>query len=68
MDAIVKVSPYDIFDKDWEIVGSFAVCYTTLPAITMLENNIINVEPLVNHTILLSDFQSGFNQSMLGQH
>ncbi len=66
MDAKIQVSPYDIFHKDWTIIGSFAVCYTTIPAIAWLENNVIDVEPLVSHKIPLSDFESGFQNFMSG--
>lgn len=65
-DAKISISPYDIFKNDWTIIGSFAVCYTTLPAIAWLENNIIDVEPLVSHKIPLSEFESGFQQFMSG--
>lgn len=66
-NAKIQVSPYDIFHKDWTIIGSFAVCYTTLPAIAWLENNVIDVEPLVSHTIPLADFESGFHKFMAGE-
>lgn len=67
MDAKIQVSPYDIFHKDWTIIGSFAVNYTTLPAIAWLENNVIDVEPLVTHKLSLSDFGTGFNDFMKGE-
>lgn len=66
IDAKIQVSPYDIFHKDWTILGSFAVCYTTLPAIAWLENGVIDVEPLVSHTIPLSEFGSGFKSFISG--
>lgn len=66
-NAKVQVSPYDIFHKDWTIYGSFAICYTFLPAIALLENNVIDVGPLVSHQMPLANFSDGFNQFMSGQ-
>lgn len=66
-DAKISISPYEIFKNDWTIIGSFALCYTFLPAIAWLENNVIDVEPLVSHKLSLSDFGKGFNQFMAGE-
>lgn len=66
MTARIQVSPYDIFHNDWTIIGSFALCYTFLPAIAWLENGVIDVNPLVSHQIALADFSSAFNQFMAG--
>lgn len=67
MDAKIQISPYDIFHKDWTILGSFALCYTFLPAIAWLENKIIDVEPLVSHQLPLANFTEGFHQFMAGE-
>ncbi|MFZ4815651.1 MAG: zinc-dependent alcohol dehydrogenase family protein [Phototrophicaceae bacterium] len=66
-NAKIQVSPYDIFHKDWTIIGSFALCYTFLPAIEWLANGVINVKPLVSHEIPLNDFATGFQQFMAGE-
>lgn len=66
MNATIEISPYDIFHKDWTIIGSFALCYTFLPAIALLENNVIDVAPLVSHTLPLADFAAGFEQFITG--
>ena len=66
MDAKITISPYDIFRNDWEIIGSFALCYTTLPAIRWLESNSIDVAPLVSHRLPLSDFEAGFRRFLSG--
>lgn len=67
MDAKINISPYDIFRNDWKIVGTFALCYTTLPAIRWLASNTIAVEPLVSHQLTLSDFESGFHSFLSGE-
>jgi threonine dehydrogenase-like Zn-dependent dehydrogenase len=66
-NAKISISPYDIFHKDWTIIGSFALCYTFLPAIAWLENGVIDVEPLVSHKLPLAEFERGFRQFMAGE-
>lgn len=66
MDAKIQLHPYEVFRNDWTIIGSFALCYTFLPAIAWLESGIIDVQPLVSHQIPLTDFATGFNQFMAG--
>ena len=67
MTAKIEISPYDIFRNDWTIIGSFALCYTFLPAIDWLANGVIDVEPLVSHRLPLADFADGFAQFMAGK-
>ncbi len=65
--ATVKVSPYDIFHNDWTIYGSFALCYTFLPAIEMLAHGAVDVSPLVSDTLPLADFADGFHRFAAGK-
>jgi threonine dehydrogenase-like Zn-dependent dehydrogenase len=58
--ATVKVSPYDIFHNDWTIIGSFALCYTFQPAIAWLAGGVVDITPLVSHTLPLAKFECGF--------
>ena len=37
MGKTIEIEPYAIFRYDWTIIGSFALCYTFLPAIAWLE-------------------------------
>lgn len=67
INARITVSPYDIFHKDWQIIGSFALCYTFLPAIELLANNVIDVNPLVSHKLPLAEFETGFKRFMAGE-
>jgi 2-desacetyl-2-hydroxyethyl bacteriochlorophyllide A dehydrogenase len=67
MSARIQISPYDIFRNDWTIIGSFALCYTFLPAIDWLANGVINVQPLVSHQLALANFSEGFQQFMAGE-
>lgn len=65
--AKVSVSPYDIFHNDWTIIGSFALCYTFLPAIAMLSSGVVDVSELVSHTAPLTQFADVFHQFEAGK-
>lgn len=65
--AKVHISPYDLFHNDWTIIGSFALCYTFQPAITMLANGIVDVNPLVSDTAPLFAFGDVFQRFAAGQ-
>jgi threonine dehydrogenase-like Zn-dependent dehydrogenase len=58
--ATTQWSPYEVFRKDWTIIGSFALCYTFQPAIAWLANRVVDVTPLVSHTLPLAEFACGF--------
>ena len=59
-EATVRWSPYEIFHNDWTILGSFALCYTFQPAIAWMADRVVDIMPLVSHTLPLTDFQRGF--------
>ena len=67
MDSTIRINPYQVFRNDWTIIGSFELCYTFLPAIAWLENGVIDVNPLVSHTLPLAEFGRGFDQFMKGE-
>ncbi len=63
----VEWEPYEIFHKDWTILGSFALCYTFQPAIAWLADKVVEVEPLVSHILPLVEFQRGFAEFSEGK-
>jgi len=65
--AKVAVSPYDIFHNDWTITGTFALCYTFLPAIELLRHGVVDVRPLVSDVAPLEDFATVFKRFAAGQ-
>jgi 2-desacetyl-2-hydroxyethyl bacteriochlorophyllide A dehydrogenase len=65
--STVQWSPYEVFRKDLTIIGSFALCYTFQPAIAWLANRVVNVKPLVSHTLPLTEFPRGFQAFADGQ-
>ena len=46
-DAKVEVSPFDIYRRDLEIIGSFAIRRTYDRAFQLMENGAIDVKPLI---------------------
>jgi 2-desacetyl-2-hydroxyethyl bacteriochlorophyllide A dehydrogenase len=66
-DARITVSPYDLFQHDWTIVGSFALCYTFQPAIAWLSSGIVRVEPLISHTLPLAEFPAALEAFAAGR-
>lgn len=67
MDATIKLSPYQVFRNDWTIIGSFALCYTFEPTIAWLANGVIDVSPLISHTVPLANFTDVFHQFAQGK-
>lgn len=59
-DAHISFRPYDVFRKDLTIFGSFAVNRTFQEAIALIASGLVQVEPLISHTLPLEDFARGF--------
>ena len=55
----VKFPAYEVFRRDLQIIGSFAVNRTFPQAITLIQSGSIQVEPLISHQLPLSDFVRG---------
>lgn len=65
--ATAQWSPYDVFRKEWTIIGSFALCYTFQPAIAWLANRVVDITPLVSHTLPLVEFPRAFQDFAEGR-
>ncbi len=65
--ATINLRPYDVFKNDWTIIGSFAECYTFDPAIAWLASGVVDVRPLVSHTLPLKEFALGFQSFAAGR-
>jgi threonine dehydrogenase-like Zn-dependent dehydrogenase len=59
--------PYEIYRRDLTIIGSFALCYTFQPAIAWLANRVVDITPLVSHTLPLAEFPRGFEDFANGR-
>ena len=66
-DARISLSPYDLFQHDWTVVGSFALCYTFQPAIAWLSSGILQVESLISHTLPLTEFPAALQAFAAGR-
>lgn len=58
--ATINLKPYDVFKNDWTIIGSFALCYTFEAAIAWLATGVVDVRPLISHSLPLASFAQGF--------
>ncbi|NPV06644.1 MAG: zinc-dependent alcohol dehydrogenase family protein [Anaerolineae bacterium] len=54
-EATIQVSPFDVYQRDLEIYGSFALRYTFYYARDLLTNGAVQVEPLISHRVGLED-------------
>ncbi|MEJ2210182.1 MAG: zinc-dependent alcohol dehydrogenase family protein [Anaerolineae bacterium] len=66
-EARISLSPYDLFQHDWTVVGSFALCYTFQPAIAWLSSGVVQVEPLISHTLPLAEFPAALEAFAAGR-
>jgi 2-desacetyl-2-hydroxyethyl bacteriochlorophyllide A dehydrogenase len=67
IDSQVRIYPYKFFKNDWIMLGSYAVCYSFKPAIDWLANGVIDIKPLVSHTVPLSQFADVFDKFDKGE-
>ena len=56
----IMISPYEVYKRDLEIYGSFALYHTFHPAIALINNKVLNVKPLVSDCICLDDLPMVF--------
>lgn len=67
VDARIQISPYDVYQKDLEIYGSFALRYTFHDAIALLESGAVQVVPLVSHRFPIDGFAEALALSASGE-
>ncbi|MBX6395549.1 MAG: zinc-dependent alcohol dehydrogenase family protein [Alicyclobacillaceae bacterium] len=53
--ATISFSPFDLYHKDWTLIGSMAVNHTYLPALRWIRDGRIQVKPLLSETLVLED-------------
>lgn len=53
--AEIRVNPFDLYHKDWTILGSMAINYTFLNAFEWLKEGRVQLEPLVSKVITLEE-------------
>lgn len=52
-DETIRVSPFDVYQQDLEIYGSFALRYTFYYARDLMSDGVVQVKPLISHHISL---------------
>jgi threonine dehydrogenase-like Zn-dependent dehydrogenase len=57
----LQLSPYELFRRDLRVVATFAINRTFQEAIAMIEGGVVDVKPLVSHTVPLTDFEAGLD-------
>jgi 2-desacetyl-2-hydroxyethyl bacteriochlorophyllide A dehydrogenase len=65
--AMISVSPYEVFQRDLTILGSFAVAYTFEDAITLLQSGAVQVDRMVSHRLPLSGYGEGLLAARAGE-
>ena len=63
----ISVSPYDIFSKEYKLIGSFAQTHCFDRAISALETGIVNVKGLISHQFSLDEYAEGLETVMSGK-
>jgi D-arabinitol dehydrogenase (NADP+) len=66
--ARISIEPYQVFRNDWRIVGSFALCYTFQESIRLLQQGVVQVEPLISHRLSLAEAGAAFTSIQQDPH
>jgi D-arabinitol dehydrogenase (NADP+) len=63
----ITVSPYEIFEKELKIIGSFCQTHCFDRAVKYLEEGIVKVAPMITHSFSLDDYGKGLEIVMSGK-
>jgi 2-desacetyl-2-hydroxyethyl bacteriochlorophyllide A dehydrogenase len=66
-EARVAVSPYDVYRKDLEIYGSFALRYTFHDAIALVDSGAVDVKPLLSNRFPIERFPEALELAGSGE-
>jgi 2-desacetyl-2-hydroxyethyl bacteriochlorophyllide A dehydrogenase len=66
-EARISISPFDIYQKDLEILGSFALRYTFHDALALLESGAIDVRPLLSDRFPIERFPEALALAASGE-
>jgi threonine dehydrogenase-like Zn-dependent dehydrogenase len=66
-DARVSISPYDVYRKDLQILGSFALRYTFHDALALLESGAVDVKPLLSNRLPIERFAEALGLAGSGE-
>jgi len=60
-EETMSVRPFDIYKRDIEIIGSFAIRKTYAPATELLKSGAVDVEPLIGEVLPLDEFRKALD-------
>jgi D-arabinitol dehydrogenase (NADP+) len=66
-DAKIEISPFEIYRRDLEIIGSFAIRRTYDRAFKLMENGVIKVKELVAETMPVEELTRGLELMRTGK-
>jgi D-arabinitol dehydrogenase (NADP+) len=66
-DATIEIRPFEIYRRDIEIIGSFAIRRTYDRAFKLMENGIIQVKPLVAEVMPVEELPRGLELMKSGR-
>ena len=65
-DATIRLSPYDVYRKDLEIYGSFALRFTFHAAIDLMRSGAVQVDPLLSERLPIDRFADALTLAASG--
>jgi D-arabinitol dehydrogenase (NADP+) len=65
-EDMLQISPDEISRKELQIYGTFASRHTFAPAIRLMQNEVVRVEPLLSHAFTLSQFDEALDVLQFG--
>jgi D-arabinitol dehydrogenase (NADP+) len=66
VQARISISPYNVYQKDLQILGSFALRYTFHEAIALIESGAVDVAPLLSHRMPIERFAEALSVAASG--
>lgn len=60
--ASIQMNPFDLYHKDWTLLGSMAINQTFLPALQLLEEGQVKVQGLISETVMLEQIPDFFSR------
>jgi D-arabinitol dehydrogenase (NADP+) len=66
-NARVSISPYDVYRKDLQILGSFALRYTFHDALALVESGAVDVKPLLSDRLPIEHFAEALGLAGSGE-
>lgn len=65
--SAITINPYEVYKRDLELIGSFALNKNFQAALNILESGAIDVKPLIGMTVNLEDFPKALQAMAQGK-